>query len=183
MGISLQNVVAANFVATPDALKALADRLSLGKDRLRDIQRFTAKGCRVDKESLPLFKTVFESGQITLLNFERNQLFDPVVEGLVDDILLHNDSLETLCIRSNMVTAAGAEAVARLVDHPTLKVINLKENRIGVDGACALASMLGRNQTLTVMNVRAQVPRLPKPVGLAFAQALSVNGTLRRLKL
>eukprot|EP00929_Paragymnodinium_shiwhaense_P048909 TRINITY_DN24687_c0_g1_i1.p1 TRINITY_DN24687_c0_g1~~TRINITY_DN24687_c0_g1_i1.p1 ORF type:complete len:414 (-),score=91.83 TRINITY_DN24687_c0_g1_i1:296-1465(-) len=181
--VSLENVVAAWFLGIPRAMNALAEALESGGQSMREIVRFSAKGCRVDKSSMPVLQHVFQNGRITLLNLELNQMSDETVQNLVADVLLHDQSLETLNIRSNRLGDAAAKALARLVWHPTLRILNLKSNAIGYEGACELANMLEDTTTLQVLNLRGQIPKLPSAAGLRLAEALKANKSLRRMKL
>jgi len=181
--LALDHVQSLWFMATPDVLASLDATLQSGEHRLHSLQRFCAKGCQIGKAQLPLLKAIFASGQVTLFNLELNQLSDETVKLLVSELLINDQCLETLCIRNNKLKDEGAEALATLVHHPTLKFLNLKANSIGVDGACALAGFLEQNKTLHNLNLRAQTPKLPSAAGVALARSLSVNCTLRRLKL
>lgn len=181
--VSLENVIAASFIGIPDGLEALSEAMHSASQRLRDLQRFSAKGCRVDLETLPLLKEIFSTQQMYLLNLELNQMVDKTVDALVSEVLIHDESLEILNIRSNKVKDDGAESLARLANHPTLRILNLKSNSIGAPGAEALAQLLETNSNLHVLNLRAQTPKLPRAAGISLARSLCTNGTLRRIKL
>jgi hypothetical protein len=179
--VSLPNVIAARFIGTRLGLDTL--KLHLKKEKLVQIERFSAKGCSVHAYDVPMFQEVFKTGSVRLLNLEKNMLGDDVVEKLVNDVLIKDDGLDTLNIRFNKVMDKGAAALAGLANHPTLTILNLKINAVGLDGATALARTLERNKVLKVLNLRNQVPRLPNAVAQPFADALRVNTTLTRLKL
>lgn len=186
--VSLENVVAAWFLGIPRAMDALGDALGVGKleagsQFMREIVRFSAKGCRVDKTSIPVLKRVFEMGSITLLNLELNQMTDDTAVALVTEVLEGDQYLETLNIRSNRLGDGGAKALSKLVWHPTLRILNLKSNAVGHDGACELAKMLEDTTTLEVLNLRNQTPKLPSSAGVRLAEALKASKTLRRIKL
>jgi len=181
--VSLENVIAAWFMGIPDGLEALSDAMHSGSQRLRDLQRFSAKGCKVDLDTLPLLKEIFSTQQMYLLNLELNQMVDKTVEALVSEILIHDQGLEILNIRCNRVADDGAAALARLAHHPTLRILNLKSNGIGAAGAEALAQLVETNSNLHVLNLRAQTPKLPRAAGISLARSLCANGTLRRIKL
>merc|ERR1712070_575859 len=91
--------------------------------------------------------------------------------------------MDTLNIRFNKVSDDGCRALAELASHPTLTIMNLKVNCVGLDGATALANSLEKNRVLKVLNLRSQCPKLPAAVAYPFADALRVNSTLTRLKL
>jgi len=181
--VSLENVVAAWFLGIPKAMEALGEALESGNQHMREITRFSAKGCHVDKITVPVLKRVLEMGHINMLNLELNQMTDETCEALVTEVLLSDECLETLNIRSNMLRDDGAKALSKLVWHPTLRILNLKQNRIGYEVACELAKMLEDTSTLEVLNLRAQMPKLPSAAGIRIAEALNAAKTLRRIKL
>jgi len=183
--ISLPHVLVTRFVGYRLALDALKKAVKATPDRLglRQLQRFVAKGCHVHAHDMAFLHTVLNQGQVSLLNLEKNMLSCEVVEELVNAVLLKDDKVETVCLRWNKIGNRGATSLATLHSHPTMTVLNLKTNCVGQAGAEALARMVARNPVLQVLNLRAQVPRLPNSVAISFAEALRTNGHLRRLKL
>jgi Ran GTPase-activating protein (RanGAP) involved in mRNA processing and transport len=179
--ISLSNVLAVRFIGTRLGVDTL--KQNLHKSRLTQVERFSAKGCAIHAYDIKMFEEVFKSGTIRLLNLEKNLIGNDVVEKLVNTVLLKNEGLDTLNIRFNKVSDDGCKALAALSSHPSLTIMNLKVNCVGLDGATALANSLERNRVLKVLNLRSQCPRLPAAAAFPFADALRVNTTLTRLKL
>jgi hypothetical protein len=183
--VSLPHVLALRFVGSRLALDELKKlhKATPEKAGFKQLTRFVAKGCHIHAHDMPFLHHVCDQGQVGLINMEKNMLTDQVVEEMVNVVLTKDTRLETLCLRWNKIGNRGACALAELVNHPTLTTLNLKTNCVGKVGAEALARMVARDGALEVLNLRAQVPRLPDSVAFSFAEALKTNGTLRRLKL
>merc|ERR1719171_1204615 len=180
--VSLANVLAVRFIGTRLGVDTLKQNLQKGS-RLTQVERFSAKGCAIHAYDMKMMEQVFQSGTMRLLNLEKNLIGNDVVEKLVNTVLIKNESLDTLNIRFNKVGDDGCHALAALAHHPTLTIMNLKINCVGLEGATVLAKSLERNRVLKVLNLRSQCPRLPAAAAFPFADALKVNTTLTRLKL
>jgi len=179
--VSLANVLAVRFIGTRLGVDTLKQNLQ--KSRLTQVERFSAKGCAIHAYDMKMMEQVFQSGTMRLLNLEKNLIGNDVVEKLVNTVLIKNESLDTLNIRFNKVGDDGCHALAALAHHPTLTIMNLKINCVGLEGATVLAKSLERNRVLKVLNLRSQCPRLPAAAAFPFADALRINKTLTRLKL
>merc|ERR1719387_2069900 len=180
--VSLANVLAVRFIGTRLGVDTLKQNLQKGS-RLTQVERFSAKGCAIHAYDMKMMEQGFQSGTMRLLNLEKNLIGNDVVEKLVNTVLIKNESLDTLNIRFNKVGDDGCHALAALAHHPTLTIMNLKINCVGLEGATVLAKSLEWNRVLKVLNLRSQCPRLPAAAAFPFADALRVNTTLPRLKL
>jgi len=148
------------------------------------LQRFSAKCCNIGEPDLDALAPLIGSSRLlSLVNFERNQLCDGVVANSLVSALT-TSPFDTLNLRLNMVSDDTAAAVAELIrKHETLSVVNFKNNRITDAGATELASSLPRNQVLRVLNLRRQHPGLTDASAKSLAAALRENDVLVRLLL
>ncbi|KAF9300443.1 hypothetical protein BGZ91_009807, partial [Linnemannia elongata] len=69
--------------------------------------------------------------------------------------IMANSTLTTLCLGSNKIGSNGAKALAEaLKTNSTLTNLNLQSNSIGDNGAQALSEALKTNSALTTLNLR-----------------------------
>jgi len=112
-----------------------------------------------------------------------NQITDACLQQLVASKALVAARLESLNLRFNQIGKKGAIALASCKSCAGMKWINLKMNAIGDDGAVAFAEMLKRNTSMTLINLRRQVPALTDKAAVAFGMMFRVNVTLEQLRL
>ncbi|KAJ3146693.1 T-complex-associated testis-expressed protein 1 [Geranomyces michiganensis] len=100
---------------------------------------------------------------------------------LIANALMDNRTLEQLDLSHNLISDAGAHALATALASPTttLTHLTLSSNRIGQPGATFLATALASNATLT--HLRLRMNHLSDRGGLALFTALRENTTLQAL--
>jgi len=163
-----------------DAIAAAAKKQ--GKQSLRGLEKFICKGCPMDAQDVKkiLAPILLATSGLKLLNLEKNKLMDPTVKALCDSGIL--GKVEMLNLRFNEIGNGGAFALARCPDAKKLKWINLKMNRVTDDGAVALASMVAGSTSMTLFNIRRQVPGLTDKSAYGFAEMLKQNKSLQMLR-
>lgn len=155
-----------------------------GPTAFRSLEKFVARGCSVHKYDADALAQVFAGQKMRIVNLEKNQLRDEVVQALVKNGALQDSRMDTLCIRFNLISDPGALAIAELLrTQETLETVNLKMNRVTDSGAKGLAEVLKCNRTLRLLNLRRQTPGLTDKTAKAMAEALDGNDTLRKLRL
>jgi hypothetical protein len=167
-------------------LDMLRDKLSDagGPQVLRSLERLKLSGCPLVEDVISDFIfPAFSHTQLRHLNLERNQVSDDVLCNLVKSGALDAGSLESMNLRFNMIGSKGAEALASSPVCASLKWVNLKMNRLGDDGAIALAEMLKGNSSMSLLNLRRQMPPLTNRAAIALAGALNCNSALEQLRL
>merc|ERR1712100_334213 len=90
---------------------------------------------------------------------------------------------ESMNLRFNRIGSRGVQALASSPCCAALKWVNLKMNMVGDDGAIALAEMLQTNSTMSLLNLRRQMPPLTDRAAIAFASMLRRNSALEQLRL
>ncbi|CAL8317817.1 unnamed protein product [Merluccius merluccius] len=95
--------------------------------------------------------------------------------------LLDHPSLRELDLSHNLIGDRGARAIGKLLTRSRLEGLDLYDNEIRGPGAQAIAHALSRSATLRTLNLR--LNRLGDEGGQAIGQALLTNRTLRRLHL
>jgi len=157
-----------------------------GADYVRSMEKLVIKGCPLhttDVNTL-LEPVLFMAARLTTLNLEKNQLQDATIQGLVASGALEaTQSLESINIRFNRVSDAGAIALAESPGVARLKWMNLKMNSISDKGALALARMLKDNRSMTLINLRKQCPGLTDTAARGFAETLRSTSVLEQLRL
>mmetsp|Transcript_34031 Transcript_34031/g.63546 ORF Transcript_34031/g.63546 Transcript_34031/m.63546 type:complete len:188 (+) Transcript_34031:103-666(+) len=109
------------------------------------------------------------------------QKFDMGVVALLTE-LKSNNTLTTLKLCNNVVSAQGAEALANSVQvNHTLTCLDISRNDISTEGAGELGAALNVNHTLTTLIL--QQNNIRGPGAVALFSALSRNCTLSSLDL
>lgn len=157
-----------------------------GPNALRNLDKLLVKGCPLhpgDVNEL-LAPILASTRSLKLLNLEKNQLGDGVVQQLCNSGALGAERVETLNLRFNKIGDVGAKALASCPAAKTLKWVNLKMNRIGDEGALALARMLqDKSCRMSLLNLRKQFPGLTDVAAIGFAEMLETNNSLQQLRL
>ena len=97
-------------------------------------------------------------------------------------LALRYQRLEILDLQLNRIGPEGAMALAYAIRHSAaLQVVNLKHNLTGDFGGTAFGWMLAMNKSVVDLTLAANHMQLDSAKG--FAKALGVNTTLRRLDL
>jgi len=169
------------------AFEAVAGVVRSGGPRQwQSLERIAFKGCPLFEEDFRLvLAPIFSiTGGLKHLNLEKNQVSDGMVEELVSSGAFATAQLESLNLRFNRITAKGAAALASCeAGFSSMLWINMKMNQIGDAGVAALADMLRRNTSLTMLNIRRQIPPLTDKSAASMADALLQNSTLEQLRL
>ncbi|CAL8314354.1 unnamed protein product [Lota lota] len=95
--------------------------------------------------------------------------------------LLDHPSLRELDLSHNLIGDRGARAIGKLLSRSRLEGLDLYDNEIMGPGGRAIAHALSRSATLRTLNLR--LNRLGDEGGRAVGQALLTNRTLRWLHL
>ncbi|XP_051908406.1 dynein regulatory complex subunit 5 isoform X1 [Hippocampus zosterae] len=95
--------------------------------------------------------------------------------------LVDHPSLRELNLSHNVIGDKGAKAVGKLLNSSKLEILNLSDNIIRDVGASAIAEALFNNCTLLSLNLR--INRVTDEGGQATAKALLNNSTLLHLHL
>lgn len=169
------------------SLNILAERFTSigGPTVLRSLERLSLKGCPLKPEVITTFIVpVFSSvPRLKHLNLEKNIVTDEVLCNLVESGALSIARLESLNLRFNRIGTQGATALALCTECcQALKWVNFKMNQVGDEGAIALAKMLRDNDSMTLLNLRRQMPPLTDRTAFAFAETLKYNKTLQHLR-
>lgn len=157
-----------------------------GPNALRNLDKLVVKGCPLHPSDVGelLAPILVSTSSLKLLNLEKNQLGDGVVQQLCNSGALGNRRVETLNLRFNKIGDVGAKALASCPATKGLKWVNLKMNRIGDEGALALATMLqDKHCKMTLLNLRKQFPGLTDVAAKGFAEMFKTNSSLQQLRL
>lgn len=169
------------------AFEAVAGVVRAGGPRQwQSLERMAFKGCPLFQEDFRLvLAPIFSiTGGLKHLNLEKNQVNDGMVEELVSSGAFAAAQLESLNLRFNRITAKGAATLASCeAGFSSMLWINMKMNQIGDAGVAALADMLRRNTSLTLLNIRRQIPPLTDKSAAFLSDALLQNSTLEQLRL
>jgi len=183
--VSLPNVRAIR-VWNHHCLDYLRDALETagGPQVLRSLEKIALKGCPLESDVISEFiYPAFSHTQLRHLNLEKNQVSDDILCELVKSGALDVGSLESMNLRFNMISSRGIKALAASPCCRSLKWVNLKMNRVGDEGAIALAEMLEGNSSMSLLNLRRQMPPLTNKAAVAFGEMLKYNNTLEQLRL
>jgi hypothetical protein len=150
------------------------------------LERMAFKGCPLYPDDIkmliaPIFRSV---RTLNHLNLEKNGVTDDTIISLVDSGALAAAKLESMNLRFNNISDKGVKKLVSCESFASLKWINLKMNKVGDDGAIALAEALrGDTCAMKLLNLRRQVPCLSDKTAVAFAETLRTNSTLEQLRL
>jgi len=100
--------------------------------------------------------TLKSCSNLTFISLKENDIGDEQLLALID-ALRGNQSLESLDLEGNRIGDAGCETISTLLltsPHSNLKVLGLKNNYIGNDGATSIANSLANNYRLRRIYVR-----------------------------
>ncbi|KAM4600977.1 LOW QUALITY PROTEIN: dynein regulatory complex subunit 5 [Polymixia lowei] len=100
---------------------------------------------------------------------------------LLMSYLLDHPSLRELDLSHNLIGDRGARAIGKLLNRSKLETLNVYANNIRGPGAQAIGHALSKNSTLLSLNLR--LNRLGDEGGKAIGQALLKNCTLAHLHL
>jgi len=155
----------------------------IGKQAFRSLDKFILKGCPLNGYDIAelLVPMLASTKRLKLLNMEKNQLADAPIQQLCASGMLNR--VETLNLRFNKIGDRGAMALAQSSAFQTMTWVNLKVNYIGDVGALALAAALHHNKSMTLLNLRKQIPALTDKSAQGFAEMLQTNTTLQQLRL
>uniref|UniRef100_A0A3Q3B646 T-complex-associated-testis-expressed 1 n=1 Tax=Kryptolebias marmoratus TaxID=37003 RepID=A0A3Q3B646_KRYMA len=131
-----------------------------------------------DCESLA--KALKSSRTLKLFRLHQSNVEDKKCRLLVKHLLDH-PSLRELDLSHNLIGNGGARAIGKLLARSKLEVLNVCDNKIGELGAKAIARALSRNSTLSSLNLRLNLVR--DEGGAAIGEALRSNTTLHHLNL
>lgn len=115
-----------------------------------------------------------------LLRLHQSKVEDEKCRLLVKSLLDH-PSLRELDLSYNIIGDRGARAIGKLLNRSKLETLNICNNNIRGPGSKALAHALSKNSTLLSLNLR--LNRLGDEGGQAIGQALLNNSTLLHLDL
>lgn len=166
-----------SFVAATQATQ------KVGKQAFRSLDKFTLKGCPLNGWDIKelLIPMLASTRHLSLLNLEKNQIKCPAIQQLCASGILNR--VETLNLRFNKIGDRGALALAQCKAFQTMKWVNLKVNNVTDTGALALAEALKHNRSMTLLNLRKQIPYLTDKCARGFAEMLETNTTLQQLRL
>jgi len=127
----------------------------------------------VQKQAVEFLKKVIPQ-DTQEINLSGKQISDAEIKFITD----HFTQLEVLNLSKTHVTPAQLKKLKGLKN---LKALNLSGNRIGAEGAKALAEALKGNETLTMLNLENN--NIGEKGAKALAEALKGNETLTMLNL
>ncbi|KAJ1550101.1 hypothetical protein HK096_008736 [Nowakowskiella sp. JEL0078] len=138
-------------------------------------------GCRFEKLSPfdfdPIAASLMYSGsQLAYLNLDSNNLGDYGANIIASALPL--SSLKILRLFDNSIGPQGVSSISNAIrnNDSTLQILDLEGNKIGAEGAKALASMLLHNTTLKYLNV--SFNHLHNKGAIEMASALNQNSNL-----
>ncbi|XP_019909256.2 dynein regulatory complex subunit 5 [Esox lucius] len=117
---------------------------------------------------------------LRVLRIHQSKVDDEKCRLLVNNLLDH-PSLRELNLSHNLVGDRGARAIGKLLTRSRLETLTVYDNNIQGPGARAIAHALAKNTSLLSLDLR--LNRLGDEGGQAIAQALLKNCTLERLYL
>ena len=121
-----------------------------------------------NKQTDALFNSDFSFLSIDLKIYQKS--FNRIIEGLTLNIIIK------LTINSCMISDEEAKAIATaLTDNTNLEVLYLNENKIGVEGAKAIAQVLETNKTLKLRILGLNKNNIGDEGVKAIAQVLEKN--------
>ncbi|XP_041721707.1 dynein regulatory complex subunit 5 [Coregonus clupeaformis] len=131
-----------------------------------------------DCESLA--KALKSCKTLRVLRIHQSKVDDEKCRQLVNNLLDH-PSLRELNLSHNLIGDRGARAIGKLLNRSKLESLTVYDNNIRGPGAQAIAYALAKNSSLLSLNLR--LNRLGDEGGQAIAQALLKNRTLEWLHL
>ncbi|XP_021175410.2 dynein regulatory complex subunit 5 [Fundulus heteroclitus] len=133
-----------------------------------------------DRDCRSLAMAVKSCKTLKLLRLRQSQVEDEKCQVLVRYLLDH-PSLRHLDLSHNVIGDGGAKAVGELLARSKLETLDLCNNKISDPGAKAIARALSNNVTLSSLNLR--LNQVGDGGGQAIAEALENNTTLSHLHL
>lgn len=133
-----------------------------------------------DENIIRLSSSLMENTMIRKLQLDRTRI-DVDAINAIGQLLQHNTTIEklTLCPRQG---DTGAIALGLAIPNfQSLKILSLRESRIGPDGGEALARGLERNQTIEELNLRDNM--LGNRGAEAIAAMLRINQKINSLNV
>ncbi|KAJ7988019.1 hypothetical protein DPEC_G00319290 [Dallia pectoralis] len=127
-----------------------------------------------------LAKALKSCKTLRVLRIHQSKVDDEKCRLLVNSLLDH-PSLRDLNLSHNLIGDRGARAIGKLLNRSKLESLTAHDNNIGGPGAQAIAHGLTNNTSLLSLDLR--LNRLGDEGGQVIAQALLTNGTLERLHL
>ncbi|KAM3861034.1 dynein regulatory complex subunit 5 [Diretmus argenteus] len=131
-----------------------------------------------DCESLA--KALKSCNTLKLLRLHQSKVDDDKCRLLVKYLLDH-PSLRELDLSHNVIGHRGARAIGKLLNRSKLETLKIYDNSIGGPGAKAIAYALSKNSTLLSLDLR--LNGLGDEGGQAIGQSLLRNSTLTHLHL
>ncbi|XP_062324347.1 dynein regulatory complex subunit 5 [Osmerus eperlanus] len=131
-----------------------------------------------DCESLS--KALKSCKTLKVLRLHQSKVDDEKCRILVNQLLDH-PTLKELNLSHNLIGDRGARAIGKLINQSKLETLDIYDNSIHAPGAQALAHALSKNATLLSLNMR--LNRLGNEGGQAIGQSLLKNHTLLHLHL
>ncbi|KAG7222746.1 hypothetical protein INR49_026356 [Caranx melampygus] len=133
-----------------------------------------------DRDCETLAKALKSCKTLKILRLSESHIEDDKCRHLVKYLLDH-PSLRELDLSHNMIGDRGARAIGKLLTKSKLEILNVCDNNIRGPGAKAIAHALSKSSTLLSLNLR--LNRLRDEGGQAIGKALLSNNTLRHLHL
>lgn len=137
-----------------------------------------------DDGGAAIAKALLKNVSLTSLRIESNRLGEIACNAFEKALRVNCNAFRELHLNANPVQCAGAQAVARSLssNRPRVLRLNLQRCEIGDDGACAIASALRTNSTITFVNLQRNV--IADEGASAIARSLQLeNRTVRILDL
>lgn len=127
-----------------------------------------------------LMRSVRDYTSLTSLTIHRSLVGDHKAR-IICSYLLNHKTIKRLDLSHNSIADSGARALAKLINHSLLEELNVCDNKIKAKGAKALGKSLKENSRLRELNVR--LNRFDEAGGKLFFQGLTGNRTLQKLNV
>lgn len=169
--------------ASEEGMQAIADALKKNP-ALRDL---AIEGWPLSVQSVAaLAKQLQHNSNLRRLALPRCEMTDEHVHGLCFG-LQQSVGLRELDLTGNQVESGGAKVLSGLLSSTTLAMtcLKLNNNRIGIEGATAIAFALKENQSLLELHLKDNLidNLIDNQGGVAIGEALAINKTLTYLDL
>ena len=127
------------------------------------------RGNSITVEGLRSLAPVLRQSFLRSISLEWNNIGDGI--GVLTDSLCYNSSIQCLDLRNNRIGPEGASQIARLIENSTtLAKIDLRWNEIGVLGAKKILGAIPRSRSLKCMELSGN--KIPEEVILQIEQQM-----------
>ena len=146
------------------------------KDNL-GVHTLELRGNSITVEGLRYLASVLRQSFVRSISLEWNNIGDGI--GVLTDALCYNSSIQSLDLRNNRIGPDGAAHIARFIENSTtLAKIDLRWNEIGVLGAKKFLGAVPRSRSLKCMELSGN--KIPEDLILQIEQLMKPEEKFQR---